>query len=158
LYPEIDVTVDVLSDISGTHPDERLTDRTKCVLHYSSAHGVLMGRGNVTVALALGKYLEDGDGVFPGSEEWVDSVFKAKLVPALPMLVLGFGALKSESSFDIFVKSVEVSAEDIVLLSGQSFHGKVCGNLDSNKASIWQSVSAPERDEISTMKLTSLGM
>jgi hypothetical protein len=107
---------------------------------------------------ALGKYLEGGDGVFPVSEEWVDYVFKAKLIPALPMLVLGFGALKSDSGFDMFVNSAEVSVEDIDLLSRQSFHSKVCVNLDSNKASSWKSLSAPEWDATSAMRLTSPGM
>jgi hypothetical protein len=66
----------------------------RIILHCSSTHGVLVG-GSAAFAVALGKDLEDGDGVFPGLEEWVDSVFKEILVPALPMLALGFGALKS---------------------------------------------------------------
>jgi hypothetical protein len=91
--------------------------------------------GNAAIAVALAKDLEDGDWVFPGSEERVDFTFQEKLVPALPMLVLVFGALKSDSGFGLLFNSAEVSAGDIGLLSWQSFHGKVCGNLDSNKAS-----------------------
>jgi hypothetical protein len=41
------------------------------------------------------------------------------------MLVLDFGALKSDSGFDLLVNSAEVNAEYIGLRSWQSFYGKV---------------------------------
>jgi hypothetical protein len=132
LDSEIDVTVDVFSDIRGPHPGERLTDRTQCVLHCSSSHGVVAG-GNAAVAVALTEDLQDGDWVVPGPEKGVDAIFQAKFVPTLPILVLGFGAPKSDSGFDLVVNSAEVSAEDIGLRNWQSVHGKIWGNLDSNK-------------------------
>jgi hypothetical protein len=58
----------------------------------------------------------------PRPEKWVDAIFKAKFFPTLPMRVLGFGAMKSDSGFDLLVNSAEVSAEDIGLCSWQSFH------------------------------------
>jgi hypothetical protein len=84
-----------------------------------------------TISVALAKDLQDGEWVFTGPEEGIFSTLETKLVPALPMLVLGFGPLKSDSSLDILINSAEVSAEDIGLRSWQRFHGKVCGNLDS---------------------------
>jgi hypothetical protein len=122
-----------------------------------SAHGVVAGC-NAAVAIALTEDLQDWDGVVPGSEKGVDAIFEAKFVPTLPMLVFGFGALKSDSGFDLFVTSAEVSAEDIGLLSWQSVHGKIWGNLDSNRESSWASVRWPDRDATSAIRLTSPGM
>jgi hypothetical protein len=104
LDTKVNVAVDVLSDIRGYHSGERLADRTKCILHCSSSDGVLAG-GNTDVMVALAKDLQDGDWVFPGPKERVDSILRAKIVPALRMLVLDFGALKSESRFDLLVNS-----------------------------------------------------
>jgi hypothetical protein len=54
----------------------------------------------------MSKYLEDRDRVFP-------AVVEEKMVPPHPMLVLGFGLLKSYSDVYLFVNTAEVSAEDI---------------------------------------------
>jgi hypothetical protein len=74
--------------------------------------------------------LQDWDGVVPGSEKGIDATFEEKFVPTLPMLVLVFGSLKSDSGLDLVVTSAEVSAEDIGLRIWQSGHGKVWGDLD----------------------------
>jgi hypothetical protein len=113
---------------------------------------------NAAVAIALTEDLQYWDGVVPGSEKGVDATFEAKFVPTLPMLVLGFVALKSDSGFDLVINSAEVSAEDIGLSIWQSVHGKVWGNLDSNRESSCVSVRWPDRDATSAIRLTSPGM
>jgi hypothetical protein len=100
---------------------------------------------NATVAVALAKDFQDGEWVFPGLQGGIYSM--------LPMLVSGFGPLKSDSVFIFFFNSSEVSADYTGLRSWNSFRGKVCGKLVLNKAKNSSSVSSPERDATSAMRL-----
>jgi hypothetical protein len=61
----------------------------------------------------MSKDLEDQDRVLPAAWEWVNVVVDEKLVPPHPLLVLGFGSLKSNSGAYLFINKAEVSAEDI---------------------------------------------
>jgi hypothetical protein len=72
LNPEINVAVDIFSDVMGPHPGKRLADHTECVLHCSSSDGILAdgkcGRcGSVVQRLAgwgLGRPTPAGTGRF----------------------------------------------------------------------------------------------
>jgi hypothetical protein len=86
LYPESNVTIDVLTDVVGPHPGERLADHMKCILHCLSSDGVLAG-GNSAIAVALANDLQDGDWVFPGPNDVIDSIFEAH--PSTPNACLG---------------------------------------------------------------------
>jgi hypothetical protein len=80
LDAEIDVAMDIFSDIRGPHPGQRLSDRTQFVLHCSSSDGVVAG-GRLSISVLFSKDLADWDRVVPAYEERIDVAVKTKLVP-----------------------------------------------------------------------------
>jgi hypothetical protein len=100
----------VFADIFGPHAGELLTHCTERVFHSASPDGVTTG-GQSPVAVALGEDLEEGDGVWVGTEEGVDILGSAEMIPPRPMVVKGTGAAWSNTGSDRCLNKAEVSAE-----------------------------------------------
>ena len=107
---EVSVTYFVFAGVRGPHAGELLADRSKRPLHCARLDTSPAG-SELTVLVALGKYLENGDGVSPFPKERIHPVVGAELFPALPMPVTGVGRLRNDAGSDRFLNKAEVSAE-----------------------------------------------
>jgi hypothetical protein len=69
-----------------------------------------MAGGNSSIAVPLGKDLEDRDGVVASAHEGVDVVLQTELFPPSPMSVRCFGTFSSDTKSDLFINNAEISA------------------------------------------------
>jgi hypothetical protein len=112
LEAEVDGTKRVLVEIAGPHAGERLPDRAKGVLHSARSDGPAAGR-QPPIAVALGKDLEDRDGILEGSKGWIVAEVAGKCHPDCPMLIGSTGTARNNAGSDRCLNKAEINAEFI---------------------------------------------
>ena len=109
---EVDVAVGVETGVRGPHAGVFLRDGTDDVLHSARLDGSTAG-GQATVAVALGKELEDKDGVRGADEVGVDVKGVTEGNPMLPGALVGSGALSRDPRSYGFLNKEHIRAEFI---------------------------------------------
>jgi hypothetical protein len=92
LYLEVNIAKGVLAKVCAPQSGERLTRRVDGVCHCVRSDGVFLG-GNASIAVPMGKYLEDWDGIDALPKEGGNVVLDTKLFPEDPMRLRCFGTL-----------------------------------------------------------------
>jgi len=126
LQPEVDATIGVLAGIFGPHTGEFLTNGVDCVRFCFRCHRFAAG-GDSSVPVTESKDLEVVDFVSGIPEERVDTVFKAVLMPRVPMAILFSSVGFSNASFDLLRASNEIRLEYIGRGRVHNCHGSACG-------------------------------
>jgi hypothetical protein len=84
-----------------------------------------VARGDSTIAVALGKYLENGDGVVNSSHERINVVLQTEDFLPNPMRIRCSGAFSSDAKFDLFIENTDIRAEHVSFHNWQSCQGLV---------------------------------
>jgi hypothetical protein len=127
---EVYLTKGTLAEVCGPQLGERLAHRTDGILHCSRADRFVLG-GATAIAVTVGKYLDDEDGVIIVSDKGVNVVLKAKGVPERPMCLRCFDTLISDALSGLFLDKANIKAESVLLWSGNICQGIVCGKSES---------------------------
>jgi hypothetical protein len=135
---EVDGAKGVFSNVRAPQLGERLAHRADGVFHRSRSDGFMQGR-LASVAVPLGKDLDDGDWFVTVSQERVDCVRETEFFPADPMRIRCFGSFSSDTKSGFLVNKAEISAESVSFRTGHICQGIVCGKDDLKWAMSWES-------------------